>query len=74
LRLPRALLPTFKDMKVTFVGGSIGITVEKHAGTVHTVNTYILPWELVIGAAGFLCILIWALLRKRRASDSTTQS
>jgi hypothetical protein len=61
-------------MKLTWASGNIGVVVEKTAGTVHTTNIYIIPWELTIGAAGFLCILIWALLRKRRASDSTTQS
>jgi hypothetical protein len=61
-------------MKLTWAGGSIGVVVEKTAGTVHTTNIYIIPWELVIGATGLLCILLWAFLRKRRETDSTTQS
>jgi hypothetical protein len=52
-------------MKVTFAGGRVCVVVEKNAGTIHTTNTYVVPWELIIGAAGFICILIWAALRKR---------
>lgn len=52
-------------MKLTFVGGKIGVVVENTAGNVHTTNIYAVPWELIIGAVGFLCILTWAILRKR---------
>jgi hypothetical protein len=52
-------------MKVTFAGGHVCVVVEKNAGTTHTVNTYIIPWELIIGAAGLICILVWAAVRKR---------
>jgi hypothetical protein len=61
-------------MKFTWASGNIGVAVERTAGSVHTTTIYIIPWELTIGAVGLLCLLIWALLRKRRETDSTTQS
>lgn len=52
-------------MKFTFVGGKIGVIVENTVGNVHTTNIYTVPWELIAGIFGMLCIITWAVLRKR---------